>query len=261
MRQKIIITGHSSGLGKALTTHYLQAGIEVLSIARRELPAENGLQQVALDLANAEKLSAWLQSGSIDNFMQDADELVLVNNAGTVAPSSVCGKQRPSEIAAAVSLNITAPLLFSNHVLAAKTDSQAVKIVHISSGAGRNAYQGWSVYGATKAALDHHARCVEAENHRDVKICSIAPGVVDTDMQAQIRAQDGDDFPILPRFQQLHANQELSSPESVAKIMAEMIADADFGDEIIQDVRTWQSLKQTFQTALLQTLSNRPSEN
>lgn len=70
MRQKIIITGHSSGLGKALTTHYLQAGIEVLSIARRELPAENGLQQVALDLADAEKLSAWLQSGSIDNFMQ-----------------------------------------------------------------------------------------------------------------------------------------------------------------------------------------------
>ncbi|WP_165007634.1 SDR family NAD(P)-dependent oxidoreductase [Neisseria yangbaofengii] len=250
MRQKIIITGHSSGLGKALAAHYLQADMEVLGIARRKLPTQNGLQQIALDLADLEKLSAWLQSGAIETFMRNVGELVLINNAGTVAPCSVCGKQRPSEIVAAVSLNITAPLLLSNHVLAAKAENQTVKMVHISSGAGRNAYQGWSVYGTTKAALDHHARCVEAENHRNVKVCSIAPGVVDTDIQAQIRAQDGDDFPILPRFRQLHANQQLSSPESVAEIIAEMIADADFGDEIIQDVRTWQSLKQTFQTAL-----------
>ena len=253
MRPKIIITGHSSGLGKALAAHYLNTGAAVLGIARRGLPAQNGLQQAALDLADTEKLNTWLQTGEIEGFMQDADELVLINNAGTVAPSAICGRQRPSEIAAAVSLNITAPLLLSNHVLAVKAESQTVKMVHISSGAGRNAYQGWSIYGAAKAALDHHVRCVEAENHYNVKVCSIAPGVVDTDMQAQIRAQDGDDFPILPRFQQLHANQELSSPESAAKIIAEMIADVDFGDEIIQDVRTCQSLKQTFQTALLQT--------
>lgn len=249
MRRKIIITGHTGGLGKALATHYLRADAAVLGIARRKLAEQNGLYQVALDLADTGKLSAWLHSGEIEAFMQDAGELVLVNNAGTVVPSSVCGKQRPSEIAAAVGLNITAPLLLSNHVLAAKPENLQVKIVHISSGAGRNAYPGWSVYGAAKAALDHHLRCVEAENHRHVKVCSIAPGVVDTDMQTQIRAQDGGDFPILPRFQQLHADQELSPPETVAKIIASMIDDADFGDEVIQDVRTWQSLKQTFQTA------------
>ncbi|WP_245911061.1 SDR family NAD(P)-dependent oxidoreductase [Neisseria iguanae] len=249
MRQKIIITGHSGGLGKALSVHYLQTGKEVLAIARCESPAQNGLQQFAIDLADTEGLAAWLAHGRIEAFMQDADELVLVNNAGTVIPSAVCGKQRPSEIAAAVNLNITAPLLLSNHVLAAKPEKLPVKIVHISSGTGRNAYQGWSVYGVSKAALDHHLRCVEAENHHHVKACSIiAPGVVDTDMQAQ----NGEDFPILPRFQQLYANQKLSSPESVAKIIAEMIADPDFGDEIIQDVRTWQLLKQTFQTALTQ---------
>lgn len=261
MRQKIIITGHSRGLGKALADHYVHTGAAVLGIARRKLSAQNGLQQVALDLADAEKLTAWLQSGEIDAFMQDAGELVLINNAATVAPSALCGRQRPSEIAAAVGLNITAPLLFSNHVLAVRPENLQVKIVHISSGAGRNAYPGWSVYGASKAALDHHLRCVEAENHHNVKVCSIAPGVVDTDMQTQIRAQDGGDFPLLPRFQQLYAHQQLSSPESVAGIIAEMIADADFGDEIIQDVRTWQSLKQTFQTALSHTSSNRPSEN
>ncbi|WP_416192638.1 SDR family NAD(P)-dependent oxidoreductase [Neisseria sp. CCUG12390] len=257
MRRKIIITGHTGGLGEALAAHYLQGSMEVWGIARRSLPAQNGLRQSAVDLADTEGLAAWLQRGEIDAFMQDTDELVLINNAGTVFPSAVCGKQRPSEIAAAVGLNITAPLLFSNHVLAVRPENLQVKIVHISSGAGRNAYPGWSVYGASKAALDHHLRCVEAENHHNVKVCSIAPGVVDTDMQAQIRAQDGGDFPILPRFQQLHANQELSPPETAAKIIASMIDDADFGDEIIQDVRTWQSLKQTFQTA---SMVGRPSE-
>lgn len=250
MHKKIIITGHSSGLGKALAEHYLQNGIPVFGIARRSLPDTPKLQQAALDLSDGAAVETWLEGGCLAGFIKEADEVVLLNNAATVAPSALCGRQRPSEIAAAVALNIAAPMLFANYILAAKTEKQRVKIVHISSGAARKAYPGWSVYGACKAALDHHLRCVEAENHANVSVCSIAPGVVDTAMQAEIRNLPPEDFPILPRFRQLHEQQELSTPESAAKIIAAMIEDEDFGVEIIQDVRTWQTLKETFQTAL-----------
>lgn len=258
MAAKIIISGHSSGLGKALAELYLEQGCPVLGIARRMLPPREGLQQCTLDLSDSGTLARWLESGAPEAFINGADELVLINNAGTVAPSAVCGKQRPSEIAAAVALNVAAPLMLTNHVLAVRPESLPVKIVHISSGAGRKAYPGWSVYGATKAALDHHARCVAAEDRRNVAIASIAPGVVDTAMQAEIRGLPQDEFPVLPRFVQLRRENGLASPESAAALIAAMIADEDFGGEVIEDVRRWQELKETFQTA--SALRERPSE-
>ena len=157
-----------------------------------------------------------------------------------------------------MALNVAAPLMLTNHVLTVRPESLPVKIVHISSGAGRKAYPGWSVYGATKAALDHHARCVAAEDRRNVAIASIAPGVVDTAMQAEIRGLPQDEFPVLPRFVQLRRENGLASPESAATMIAAMIADEDFGSEVIEDVRRRQELKETFQTA--SALRERPSE-
>ncbi|MCP1660221.1 SDR family NAD(P)-dependent oxidoreductase [Neisseria perflava] len=239
MRQKIIISGHSSGLGKALAEYYLQRGIPVLGISRRALPEQAGLQQCALDLSDGSALAEVLQNGLLDAFIDDADEAVLINNAGTVAPNALCGRQRPSEILTAVQLNIAAPLLLSNDLLARQREGMCLKIVHISSGAGRKAYIGWSVYGATKAALDQHAQCVAAEGKAGVGIISLAPGVVDTDMQAQIRAQSVEDFPLLARFQQLKTNHALSTPQTVAAKIAAIIADRDFGSKVIGDVRDW----------------------
>ena len=115
MAAKIIISGHSSGLGKALAELYLEQGCPVLGIARRMLPPREGLQQCTLDLSDSGTLARWLESAAPEAFINGADELVLINNAGTVAPSAVCGRQRPSEIAAAVALNVAAPLMLTNH--------------------------------------------------------------------------------------------------------------------------------------------------
>ena len=258
MAAKIIISGHSSGLGKALAELYLAQGCQVLGISRRMLAPQTGLRQSALDLSDGGMLARWLEGGELEEFISGADGLVLINNAGTVAPSAVCGRQRPSEIAAAVGLNVTAPLMLTNGVLAVCPENMRVKIAHIGSGAGRKAYPGWSVYGAAKAALDHHARCVAAENRRNVAIASIAPGVVDTAMQAEIRGLPQDDFPKLPHFVRLKQDNGLASPESAAALIAAMIADEGFGGESIADVRRRKELKETFQTA--SALGERPSE-
>ncbi len=241
-QRKIIITGHSSGLGRALMAHYLAAGWSVLGISRGQADfscffCAPALQQVTLDLSQTETLTDWLSGSLLGEFIHTADEIILINNAASVQPNAVAGRQDAAQIAASVCLNITAPLLLSNAVCAAKPTQARLKIAHIGSGAGRKAYPGWNVYGATKAALDQHARCMAAEQHPNVAVASIAPGVVDTGMQAQIRSANCDVFPLLSRFRDLYQSGSLLTPAVAAAKIAALIAADDFGLQPLLDIR------------------------
>ena len=236
--RKAVISGHSRGLGYALAEHYLRAGWAVFGLARGRAdlrPSEN-LFQAELDLSDAGLLAQKLSDGLVADFIRDADEL-LINNAGTTAPNALLGRQGPSEIVRAVALNVTAPLLLSDYLLSARPDGVHLKIVHIGSGAGRREYAGWSVYGAGKAALDRHALCAAAEGHPAFSIACIAPGVVDTEMQREIRNTDCRDFPLQPRFRALKDGAKLQSAADTAAKIAAMIEAEDFGGKPLADVR------------------------
>ena len=236
--KKLIITGHTRGLGRALAELYLQRGWQVLGLARgRADMVSPKLRQVRIDLADGAALAAWLSSGLLRDFFADAGSILLANNAGTVSPNALLGRQRPSETLSAVALNVTAPLLLANAALAARPARVPLDILHIGSGAGRKNYPGWSVYGATKAALDHHARCVAAEGHENVRIACLAPGVVDTAMQGEIRAADEADFPMRPRFAALKEDGGLQSAEETAAKIAAYVESARFGEEAAADIR------------------------
>ena len=235
---KLIITGHSQGLGKALAEYYLQQGWQVLAISRREWPqAPEHLQQCVLDLADSHRLQQVLSGGILADFLSGADQWLLINNAAQVAPNALAGKAGLPPIASAVSLNILAPLLLCEEAIRAAPPAGLGGIVHISSGAGRIAYPGWSVYGASKAALDHHALCLAAEQHPNLRVASIAPGVVDTAMQAEIRQSAEQDFPLLPRFKALKNEGGLSSPQDAAAAIARFLASPLFGKQVIADIR------------------------
>lgn len=235
--QKIIITGHSRGLGKALSDYYLAQGQTVLGLARTCLPKQSSLSQYALDLADTPALTNFVQQTVLSDFMASADEIILINNAAIVLPNALAGKANDQIIVQAIALNVTAPLVLTNAIIAQRLLHQKLKIVHISSGAGRQAYEGWCVYGASKAALDHHARCIAAEQHPNVQIVSLAPGIIDTDMQAEIRAASIADFPLQTRFYNLKAHNQLSNPAISAQAIAQFIASRLFGQSSIADIR------------------------
>ena len=121
--------------------------------------------------------------------------------------------------------------------MSARPDGVHLKIVHIGSGAGRREYAGWSVYGAGKAALDRHALCAAAEGHPAFSIACIAPGVVDTEMQREIRNADCRDFPLQPRFRALKDGAKLQTAADTAAKIAAMIEAEDFGGKPLADVR------------------------
>jgi benzil reductase ((S)-benzoin forming) len=240
---KAILTGHTRGLGAAIAHELLARGVAVFGIARnrneefaKQFPSL--FQQVELDLGDSTALVKWLQQGTMRQFIGNSDAVLLINNAGIVQPVGPVQVQDVTLVAQAVNLNVAAPMILASAVAAAASSARDVRILHISSGAGRNAYSGWSVYCATKAALDHHARAVAMDSSPNVRIASLAPGVIDTDMQAAIRVAPVEHFPLRPRFEQLKRENQLTHPAECAKRVIDYLLDERFGHEPVDDLRS-----------------------
>ncbi len=237
-----IVTGHSRGLGAALAENLLGRGHAVLGIARSANDALGArfpalLQQVGLDLADPDALAAWLASGALERFVGDAGAALLINNAGLVQPIGPLGSLPAAAVVQAVTLNVAASLALANAFAAGATAARERRIVHVSSGAARSAYAGWNVYCASKAALDHHARAVALEAVPGLRICSLAPGVIDTAMQAEIRATSEARFPLRARFAALKDNAQLDRPERCAARLVDYALSAAFGAQVVADLR------------------------
>jgi benzil reductase ((S)-benzoin forming) len=239
---KALLTGHSRGLGAALAASLLERDIPVLGLSRAHHPDlaslhPRRLTQIALDLSDTGAVNRWLATDALDAWLVDADTVLLVNNAGVVEPIGPLNLQDVAGVATSVSLNVAAPLMLAAAVAARRKAGAELRVLHVSSGAGRHVYPGWSVYCATKAALDHHARAVVLDKTPGLRICSLAPGVIDTDMQAQIRATNLERFPVRERFDALKRDGGLANAQDcAAKIVVHLLGEA-FGATPVADLR------------------------
>ncbi|WP_076999655.1 SDR family NAD(P)-dependent oxidoreductase [Variovorax sp. KK3] len=248
--QLTIITGASRGLGRAMAEQLLaRPGQRLLCISRRAddaLAARAGetgaeLEQWQQDLADpvpvATRLAAWLRGLDGRTF----DSVTLINNAGTVGRTRPLAQAEADELAQALRVGLEAPLLLTSAFLAATRGWRgARKVLNISSGLGRNAMASQAPYCAAKAGMDHFSRAVALEEEAlgtGAKIVSLAPGVIDTDMQVQLRGAESEMFPDRARFEGLKAQGKLDSPETAAEKVLAYLARADFGSKPVADVR------------------------
>lgn len=234
---KALLTGHSRGLGTAIADALLARGIPLLALARSGNPQlcsahPDLLQEVSLDFSDTPSLQAWLHTPALRDFFADAESALLINNAGLLQPVGLVGEADATAIAHAVAVNVTAPLLLTNAFVATTRHCADRRVVHISSGAARSPYAGWSVYCATKAALDHQARAMAAEHLPGLRVASLAPGVVDTAMQAEIRASSVEQFPQKGRFEALKNSGQLTSPDKAAQRLVNYLLGPNFGDVV-----------------------------
>ncbi len=239
---RAIVTGHTRGLGEALAEQLLSRGIAVLGLSRTRhatlAQRHAGMfEQVELDLAEMDRVTQWLAGDRLREFVDGAQRVLLFNNAGMVQPVGPVDVQDVGTIGKAVTLNVAAPLMLASAVAAASIEATDRRIVHISSGAARNPYAGWSIYCATKAALDHHARSVALDANRALRIGSVAPGVVDTDMQVEVRGSALEVFPLRERFVELKRSGKLTAPDEAARKVVDYVLSDGFGDMPVADVR------------------------
>jgi len=153
----------------------------------------------------------------------------------------VVGEIDPGELAHALRVGLEAPMLLTAAFLQASADMTVPrKVLNISSGLARHAMAGSAVYCAAKAGLDHLTRAValeEAARPNGARLVALAPGVIDTDMQVQLRSADPAAFPDRAGFEQLKAQGRLDSPEAAAAKVLAYLDRADFGRNPAADVR------------------------
>src|SRR5688500_4920368 len=233
---KAIVTGHSRGFGEGIAAALLERDIPVLGVSRsanKTLTTKHGrrLEEEQLDLTDADATTAWLQRGALQQFVHGARTALLVNNAGLLQPIGPLQDQAAMDVWRTISVNIGAALSLSAAFVQATERCDERRILHISSGAGRKAYAGWSVYCATKAALDHHARAVALDHTPKLRVCSLAPGIIETAMQAEIRGSTDALFPDRERFVKLKREGQLKSPDVAANELVDFLLSKGFGKE------------------------------
>jgi benzil reductase ((S)-benzoin forming) len=237
-----ILTGASRGLGRAMAEQLLQSGHRLLTISRRA-PAliHPALTAWTLDLADpapvAAGLEAWLRA--FDPATVTA--VNLINNAGAVSELAPLSDIVAADLSNALRVGLEAPLLLSSAFLRATAPWSAPRrLLFVSSGLGRRAMAGSASYCAAKAGLDHLARTIaleEAARPNGARAVSLAPGVIDTDMQLQLRSADPMVFPERERFLGLLAAGQLDSPATAAAKVLAYLDRSDFGASPVADVR------------------------
>ena len=171
--------------------------------------------------------------------MRGSTTAILVNNAGVLQPIGPLETQDIAKVARAATVNVAAVLMLSAKFAQITDGIGDRRILHISSGAATSAYAGWSVYCATKAALDQHARAVALDRSPGLRIAAVAPGVIDTDMQAEVRGTTDDKFPQRQRFVALKRDGQLHDPDESGQTIADFLLSDTFGREPVVDLRSY----------------------
>ena len=252
MKQHLyILTGASRGLGLGMARQLLTAGHSLLCIARHrndELGLLAGstpqctLEQWTADLGDggaavAARLHDWLVSLDADTYAS----VTLINNAAVLPRIAPLADASSADIASVLRVGLEAPMQLCAAFLSATRDWRgARRVLNISSGLGRRAMGSQAAYCAAKAGMDHFTRCLaldEARLPNGARVCSLAPGVIDTDMQVQLRGADAAAFPDRGSFEQLQRGGALSSPRDAACRVLAWLDRADFGVNPVADVR------------------------
>ncbi len=240
-----VLTGASRGLGKALLDQLLQRGHLVLALSRSNIDVSPGHSgpffHWPVDLSDAApvalRLSHWLSERDSRNLAS----ATLINNAGVVSKLAPLSDVSAPDLVNALRVGLEAPTLLTSAFLKA-TENWPVprKVLLVSSGLGRRAMAASASYCAAKAGLDHLARAVALEElakPAGARIVSLAPGVIDTDMQVQLRAADPALFPERHRFTELKSAGQLDSPVTAASKLLTYLDRVDFGSPAVGDVR------------------------
>lgn len=244
----VIVTGASRGLGFAMARQLLANRATVLCLSRQTQPSlddwavqhHSTVIQWSQDLSESAaagmRLHSWLTASSTEQWAS----ATLINNAGVIPALVPLSDADPLDLENALRVGLEAPMALCVAFLKA-TALWAVprKVLNVSSGLGRFPMACLSGYCAAKAGMDHFTRCLaieEALKPNGAKVCSLVPGVIDTDMQAQLRQANAARFPDHQIFAGMHSLKRLRSPADAATCVLAYLAQAEFGASPVAEI-------------------------
>jgi benzil reductase ((S)-benzoin forming) len=231
-----VITGASRGIGAGLAQHFAEHGLNLGLCSRSEpaLASSDTTLSRKVDVRNeadvkrfAEEVSK--QFGSID---------LWINNAGVLAPMAPIRNVSAGAFREHIDINLAGVFLGSQaYIHHVRETGAGGVLINISSGAAWGGYAGWGAYCAGKAGVALLTQCIALEEESaGLRVHAVAPGVVDTDMQAMIRDASEEDFPALGRFLEMKRDDTFNTVGFVADYILGLAFDpAQKTDEV--DVR------------------------
>ncbi|OJD15245.1 hypothetical protein AJ78_04467 [Emergomyces pasteurianus Ep9510] len=236
----IILTGASRGIGLSVA-HYLlrlPASHNLVLLARTQQPLQqlqeqygaNRVEILTGDFAASYSSSTWsplLPERAVEVALKRFGRLDgLVVNHGTLGPVTRLADCELEEWREGIEVNLISVLGLLKCAIPHLRNSHG-KIIFTSSGAATSATTGWGLYGSTKAALNHINMTVALEEP-DITSLSIRPGMVDTQMQEQLREKHMDVLGPVEgkRFLDAHREGKLLKPEQPGHVIAKLVLDA-----------------------------------
>ena len=217
-----VITGVSRGLGASLAKLLLETGVNVIGISRTE---NEELQEVAeesnqiykhfsCDLSDVDKLEKIIDDIHEELKMyhaeQEMETIYLLNNAGVIHPIHQAQHIQSEELMRHVTINSVTPMVLTNGFLKRQEEHQIPLIVaNVTSGAAERPIYGWSAYCSSKASLNMYTKTVALEQDElgtGNKIIAFSPGVMDTEMQTEIRSSTKEQFADVEKFKDYKLN-------------------------------------------------------
>ena len=215
----IIITGTSSGIGKALTELYLSKNEKVIGIGRNQTIQHPNYVHLACDLSKPEEVDKLI-------IPLTEEPVTFIHNAGVLGKIGRFSELDSSSHVEVMQVNFNAGASLFHH-LVEQIGKKEFTCVFVSSGAGKRPIASWASYCASKAAVDLFLETVQLEEnekeHSNIRVYAFSPGVVNTGMQESIRQVSKEVFSSVDRFIHLHKNKELKDTSVVANKISELI--------------------------------------
>jgi len=218
-----VITGGGSGIGRALALKLAQRGKKVLIIGRNVTNLEGvsvqnpNIKYFCADVSNQEDRL------SIKQHIKETKIKALINNAGIIQPIAKITDITFPEWQQVMATNLDAPLFLTKLLI---TNLVGGRVLNIGSGAAHFPIFAWAPYCVSKAALFRLTECFQLEED-NIAFASVKPGIIDTDMQKEIRESTKMDDSKHDFFQKLFDEKKLISTEVVANFLSWLLLDID----------------------------------
>lgn len=221
----IIVTGGSRGLGLGLVTYFDSVGHRVATIGRSPKP----LLHETIIYLQGDVRSPQDHQLLIEQAHREFGPIDLwINNAGVLEPIKPVRELSVEELHSHLEINVGGVLIGSQTYIRYRRDYELKggSLVNISSGASQKGYHGWGAYCAGKAAVDRLTETIALEEKQIGLIAlSVAPGIIDTEMQTLIRQTPESIFPSRSRFIDLKNQNRFNSPEFVGDTILNWLRD------------------------------------
>lgn len=229
-----VITGTSRGLGASIARQLMEKGVHIIGISRTEnrqlanlSSHEASYQHVTCNLSNPAEVEKVFQKAADDVFKAGTEVVYLINNAGVVEPISRAGHYSGEELVHHVNTNLVAPMAACNLFMEAAEEKGVRFIaVNVTSGAADRSVYGWSAYSSSKAGLNRYTSTLaleQAEKETGNLAILFNPGIMDTDMQKDIRSTSKEAFKDVEKFQEYKESNSLQDTDQVAGMLVSIL--------------------------------------